>query len=103
MKKNTAIPSGLQRRLLAALAKNRVAKLNSQRSAVKHAISSAVLTSAGVPVAHACGSFVLLKLQAGAMQQVLPWVSPELSVDALYRAAREPQPRRRAHSNRGSG
>jgi acyl-coenzyme A thioesterase PaaI-like protein len=55
----------------------------SQRSAVKHAISSAIVTSGGVPVAHASGSFVLIELQADAMQQVLPWVSPELAVDPL--------------------
>jgi uncharacterized protein (TIGR00369 family) len=66
----------------------------SQRSAVKHAISSAVVTSAGVPVAHASGSFVLLELQADAMQQVLPWMSPELSVDAL--TARDLQDHERA-------
>jgi len=54
-----------------------------QRSAVKHAIASAVVTSGGVPVAHASGSFVLLELKEDAMQQVLPWVSRELSVDPL--------------------
>jgi len=56
---------------------------DTQRSAVRHALSRATLTSGDAVVAHASASFVMLELQAGAMQQVLPWAAADMVFERL--------------------
>lgn len=59
----------------------------SERTAAKHALAAGTVTSGDKVVAHAWGSFVMLELQGGATQHVLPWVPPDFQYEALAASA----------------
>ncbi|HWI15223.1 MAG TPA: acyl-CoA thioesterase domain-containing protein [Burkholderiales bacterium] len=56
---------------------------DTQRSAARHALTRATLTSGDAVVAHASASFVMLELQSDAMQQVLPWPARDLVFETV--------------------